>query len=149
MAKKLYLPISKDPENRQSSNQDNAGQMGERYAARYLEENGYKMIAIRERDHRGEIDIIAKHLSEKTIVFVEVKTLRTSKPGHPAERVDRRKQRQITHAALRYLKRNHQLEFKARFDIIAIRWPHHEDVPSEIQHFISAFESVDDYQIFG
>lgn len=124
------------------------GQRGESYAVKYLRQNGYQIIALRERDHRGEIDIIANQPADDTMVFVEVKTLQSPKPGHPAERVDGRKQRRITDAALRYLKRNHRLDTKVRFDVIAIRWPHDAKEPSEINHFISAFEAANEYQFY-
>lgn len=50
------------------------GQLGENIACRYLVENGYKIIERNFRQKWGEIDIIAK-ASDKTLVFVEVKTV--------------------------------------------------------------------------
>lgn len=52
------------------------GQLGEDIACEYLVDKRYKII---ERNHRqkwGELDIIAK-APDKTLVFVEVKTLRS------------------------------------------------------------------------
>jgi len=51
------------------------GKLGEDLACRYLVDKNYKII---ERNHRkpwGELDIIAKS-ADKTLVFVEVKTMR-------------------------------------------------------------------------
>lgn len=126
----------------------NIGREGERHAAQYLRRKGYRIISLRERDFLGELDIIAFHRSSSTLVFVEVKTLRSSKPGHPADKVDFRKQQKITRAALRYLKRRNLLGTRARFDVISIRWPYKHDQPSELSHFISAFEASENYQMF-
>lgn len=51
------------------------GKLGENIACRYLVENGYKVIERNFRQKWGEIDIIVK-ASDKTLVFVEVKTVR-------------------------------------------------------------------------
>ena len=126
-----------------------AGQQGEAHAADYLTANHYHIIALGERDKGGELDIIAEDQTRDTLVFVEVKTLRTEKTGNPSDRVDTRKQQKITRAALRYLKRKQLLHRKCRFDVIGIRWPKGAEKPSEVRHFICAFEASDDYQIFG
>ena len=80
-----------------------------------------------EEDRLGEIDLIAIDRRSNTIVFVEVKTLATTKPGHPAERVDEAKQARITRAAMRYLKRKQLLGIAARFDVVAVWWPSDQD----------------------
>lgn len=51
------------------------GQLGENIACRYLVEKGYKIVERNFRKLWGEIDIIAK-ARDKTLVFVEVKTVR-------------------------------------------------------------------------
>lgn len=51
------------------------GQLGENIACRYLVEKGYKIVERNLRRPWGEIDIIAK-ARDKTLVFVEVKTVR-------------------------------------------------------------------------
>ena len=124
-------------------------QRGESYAADYLAANHYRIVTMGERDSAGELDIIAEDESTGTLVFVEVKTLHTQKTGNPPDRVDRSKQKRITHAALRYLKRKKLLDRKCRFDVIGIRWPKGSKEPTEVRHFISAFEASDDYQLFG
>ena len=135
-------------DNTRNSSVRNIGQAGERHAAQYLRRKGYHIITLQERDFLGELDIIAFDKSSSTLVFVEVKTLCSSKPGHPADKVDFRKQQKITRAALRYLKRNNLLGARARFDVISIRWPYGHDEPSELSHFISAFEASGNYQLF-
>ncbi len=51
------------------------GQIGENIACEYLVDNKYKIIERNFRQKWGEIDIIAK-APDKTLVFVEVKTVR-------------------------------------------------------------------------
>ena len=60
------------------------GKLGENLACRFLEKHGYKII---ERNHRqkwGEIDIVCLD-KDKTLVLVEVKTVRGSDPYISAE----------------------------------------------------------------
>lgn len=127
------------------------GKRGEQAAAIFLRKAGYVILAEGESDKRGELDLIAVDFSgkQRTIVFVEVKTQASRLPGNPADRVDEDKQRRITQAALRYLKRNHLLEHKARFDVIAIWWQDQDlPFPNDIKHYKNAFEAVGDGQFF-
>jgi len=57
------------------TNKQDLGQLGENIACRYLVEKGYKIIERNFRKPWGEIDIITK-ASDKTMVFIEVKTIR-------------------------------------------------------------------------
>ena len=124
------------------------GKRGEQAAARLLRRKGLVVVAESESDKAGEIDLIAIDRKRKTMVFVEVKTHSTRLPGHPAERVDEAKQRRVTRAALRYLKRKKLLGTHCRFDVIAVWWPTDLDRPERIEHFESAFEAIGDYQLF-
>ena len=65
------------------------GQLGEDAAARYLKRLGYKILARGHDSRLGELDIIA--VDSRTIVFVEVKTRRSTQAGHPAGRSTRAK----------------------------------------------------------
>ncbi|WP_153559106.1 YraN family protein [Roseimaritima sediminicola] len=122
------------------------GRRGEQAAARLLRRKGYRIIAHSESDRGGEIDLIAVY--RRTIVFVEVKTLASTKPGHPADRVDDAKQQQVTRAALRFLKRHHLLEHRARFDVVAVWWPGGEGQPERLEHYENAFEAAGEGQWF-
>ncbi len=51
------------------------GRIGEDIACKYLIKNGYKIVERNYRQKWGELDIIAKD-PQKTLVFVEVKTMR-------------------------------------------------------------------------
>ncbi len=114
------------------------GDRGERAACRFLKRKGFKILKRQVRTGLGEIDIIAQ--DRQTIVFVEVKTRRSHRAGHPSEAVTRTKQKQLTRAALAWLKRNGMLERPARFDVIAIIWT--QDGKPRIEHFEHAFEAI-------
>lgn len=118
------------------------GVRGEQAAARLLRRKGLVVVAHSEADRGGEIDLIAIDRRNSQVVFVEVKTLATTKPGHPAERVDEAKQAQITRAALRYLRRQNMLNVRSRFDVIAVWWPGNLQEPERIEHYESAFEAT-------
>ena len=98
--------------------QQKLGEKGESLAARFLKKNGYKIIEQNYRTQLGEIDIIAKE--KKTIVFVEVKSRRSTRFGNPKWAVTPQKQRKISMVALYYLKTTEQTNAKARFDVVAI-----------------------------
>ncbi len=53
------------------------GTEGENFVGRYLLNRGYKIIDRNKREKWGELDIVAM-APDKTLVFVEVKTLRHS-----------------------------------------------------------------------
>jgi putative endonuclease len=122
------------------------GARGERAAARYLQRCGYQIVSRSDRGKLGEIDLVA--IDGRTIVFVEVKTRRSQAAGHPAEAVDRKKQRRLTRLALSYLKRYGLLEYPARFDVVAVIWPDDAHPPT-IEHFRDAFDAVGDQGMFG
>ncbi len=94
------------------------GKTGEELAVGLLKENGYKILSRNYKSRLGEIDIIAQ--DKDTLCFVEVKTRHADFFGKPQEAVTKTKQRQICRVALAYLKDNHLLEKKARFDVVAI-----------------------------
>ncbi len=105
-----------------------AGQAGEEAAACYLEQLGWRILARNCRLPGGEIDIIAQ--DGGCLVFVEVKTRRSSRFGSPFEAVDSRKQQRLATAALAYMsKRN--LDMAARFDVAAV-FPEHDSFRVEL-----------------
>ena len=118
------------------------GVRGEQAAARLLRSKGLVVVAHGEADRGGEIDLIAIDRRHRTVVFVEVKTLATTKPGHPADRVDEQKQGRITRAALRFLRRQKMLDARCRFDVVAVWWPGDSPDPQRIEHYESAFEAT-------
>lgn len=109
------------------------GDLGERFALRYLEEKGFKVITQNYRFQRNEVDIICEE--DEAYVFVEVKTRQTAQIGPPWKAVTRQKQRQIIKCANQYLIMN-DLDKEARFDIISIV---HNSQGTFIEHIEEAF----------
>jgi len=94
------------------------GQCAEDSAADFLKQHGYNIIKRNYRNKLGEIDIIARH--KGTLCFVEVKARHSVKYGLPQEAVSRSKRAKISRVALSFLKENHLLDSKARFDVVSI-----------------------------
>jgi putative endonuclease len=122
------------------------GERGEAAAERYLKRKGCRILARHVDQPLGEIDIIA--VDGRTIVFVEVKTRKSSDAGHPTEAVDDRKQRRLTQAAVAYLKAHGLLQYAARFDVVAVTWPEKSGRPG-IEHFPNAFAAIGSGQFFS
>jgi putative endonuclease len=122
------------------------GQRGEDAAARFLKRLGYHILARHCRSRLGELDLVAA--DGRTVVFVEVKTRRSTDAGHPTEAIDQDKERRLTRAALAYLKTNGLLNYAARFDIVAITWPDDSRGPL-IEHYQSAFSPPGQGQFFS
>ncbi|MCE5287067.1 MAG: YraN family protein [Pelosinus sp.] len=110
------------------------GEIGEAIAADFLERQGYKILVCRYRCKIGEIDIIAKR--KNTLVFVEVKTRRTTAFGRPSEAVNLRKQQKIISTALCYLNEKRELSAACRFDIVEILLAGSR---TECNHIVNAF----------
>lgn len=125
------------------------GKRGEQAAARLLRQQGLVIVAESESDRGGEIDLIAVDRHSRTVVFIEVKTHSSLKPGHPAERVDNDKQDRLTRAAMRYLRRKQLLGVPVRFDVVAVWWPSEQTTPKRIEHYESAFDATGRHQLFS
>lgn len=127
------------------SAEEKIGRRGERLAVRHLKRQGCQIVAHSNRSRLGEIDIVA--VDGRTVVFVEVKTRRTSDAGHPAEAVDAAKQSRLTQSALGFLKRHGLCECSARFDVVAITWGDGRSEP-RIEHVRNAFDARGQGQMF-
>ena len=98
---------------------DRLGALGEREAARWLRRHGYKILARNWRYRHGELDLVARE--RRILVFVEVKTRRTTSPYPPELAVNTRKARCIHRTARAYIRRHpfrHWHSF--RFDVVAV-----------------------------
>ena len=104
------------------------GKLGEAYAAAYLEQSGYRLVAANftlpvGRNLRGavvtaEIDLVA--YDGDTLCFVEVKTRASDWFAPPQVNVDLRKRRQIARAARAY---RHMLGIEDqpyRYDVLTV-----------------------------
>lgn len=108
------------------------GEKGETAAAEYLRRQGYAVLQQKYRARTGEIDIIGR--KDGVLVFVEVKTRRSTRYGLPAEAVTYRKQQKIIQTALCYLVQTQQPDAACRFDVIEVY-----EADGRINHLINAF----------
>ncbi|MBR2406803.1 MAG: YraN family protein [Clostridia bacterium] len=93
------------------------GAAGEVLAARYLRDQGYRILGANYRTRFGEIDIIAT--DGTYIVFVEVKARAQNSYYAPREAVTVAKQRRIVKTALLFLSK-HPTKLQPRFDVIEV-----------------------------
>ena len=104
------------------------GALGEAYAAAYLDQLGYRLVAANftlpvGRNLRGaiinaEIDLIA--YEGDTLCFIEVKTRASDWFAPPQVNVDKRKRRQITRAARVYRQMLGIEREPHRFDVVTV-----------------------------
>jgi len=104
------------------------GALGEAYAAAYLDQLGYRIVAANftlpvGRNRRGaiinaEIDLIA--YDGDTLCFVEVKTRSSDWFAPPEVNVDLRKRRQITRAAHVYRQMLGIKNDRHRYDVVTV-----------------------------
>ena len=104
------------------------GKLGEAYAAAYLEQLGYRLVAANftlpvGRNLRGaivnaEIDLVAYEAD--TLCFVEVKSRSSDWFAPPEVNVDLRKRRQITRAARVYRQMLGIESEPHRFDVVTL-----------------------------
>jgi putative endonuclease len=107
------------------------GNLGEAYAAAYLEQRGYRLVAANftlpvGRNLRGavvnaEIDIVA--YEGETLCFVEVKTRASDSFASPEVNVDRRKRRQVARAARAYRRMFELDDQPYRYDVVTVVLP--------------------------
>lgn len=96
----------------------NIGDFGEECARKYLENNGYKILATNYNCRFGEIDIIA--LDNKCLVFIEVKTRTSLKYGAPEYAVNYYKKKHLFLSARCYIEQFRMKEYFARFDVVEV-----------------------------
>jgi putative endonuclease len=104
------------------------GALGESYAAAYLEQLGYRLVAANftlpvGRNRRGaiinaEIDLIA--YDGDTLCFIEVKSRTSERFAPPQVNVDLRKRRQITRAARVYRQMLGIKDQPYRYDVVTV-----------------------------
>ncbi|HEU4794230.1 MAG TPA: YraN family protein [Pyrinomonadaceae bacterium] len=110
------------------------GKLGEAYAAAYLEQLGYRLVAANftlpvGRNLRGaivnaELDLIA--YDQNTLCFIEVKTRSSDWFAPPEANIDLRKRRQIARAARAYRQLFELEEQPFRYDVVTIVLPDSE-----------------------
>lgn len=80
------------------------GKWGEEAAAAYLSQRGYEIVIRNARTPYGEIDIVAKQ--HDITIFIEVKTLTSSKNFFPEQNVTARKREHMLACAECYAAEN-------------------------------------------
>lgn len=120
------------------------GRRGEALAAAFLQRKGYGIIATNWRCAAGELDLIAS--DGPVLVFVEVRTRRSTASGLAEESVTTAKQRRLARLAMHYLQ---ALETARtpwpgswRIDVVAIQiTPGSESVHiRHLEHAVEDFE---------
>ena len=106
------------------------GRKFEELAARHYERNGFKVLERNWRAGRKELDLIVR--KGNLIVFVEVKSAYSREFGHPSERIDAHKIRNLTAAAQQYLIANAIGRADLRFDVVTF-------VNGILEHYADAF----------
>jgi putative endonuclease len=123
------------------------GRRSEKAAAKFLRGLGYRVVAQNVADPAGELDLIA--VDGRTLVIVEVRSTASGDLDRVTASVDDRKQRKVTGAALRFLKRKRLLDgVNVRYDIVVLSWPPAAREPV-VRHIPHAFEPADRFQFFS
>lgn len=97
------------------------GEYGERLAVRLLTEQGLEVLDRNWRCAAGELDIVARDGAE--LVFVEVKTRRSTAYGHPAEAVTPAKLGRLRRLAALWLRAHEARAAGIRIDVVAVLLP--------------------------
>lgn len=108
------------------------GKWGEEAVAAYLSERGYEILARNARTPYGEIDIVTKQ--SDIMVFVEVKTLTSSKNFFPEQNVTARKREHMLACAEHYAVENAIDHWQ--IDVVAVEGK--EGLEPKITHFENA-----------
>lgn len=115
---------------RRSESRLASGLDAESDVAKWLENQGWKLIARNFRCRAGEIDLILEETLSNgrvELVFVEVRTRRAGAVADPAMTVDARKRLRIEIAARVFLSSYRGPAFSIRFDVFARKgggWAH-------------------------
>jgi putative endonuclease len=116
---------------------------GEARAARHLAARGYRIVDRNVRAGGVELDLVAR--KGGCLVFIEVKTRRSSRFGPPELAVDHAKRRRLVRGAVAWLHEHGRSAARVRFDVVAceisggrtpgapVRWT--------IRHIPDAFEA--------
>lgn len=118
------------------------GELGERLAVKYLRREGLKPLYRNFRAPKGgEVDIVCR--DGEQLVFVEVKTRRTTDFGRPVRAVNQGKQLLITRGALAWLRELNHPEVIFRFDVVEVVLE--ESQPPQIVHLKNVFQMPKKY----
>jgi putative endonuclease len=117
---------------------DRIGRWGEALAEQRLRALGWRFLGRRVRaGRRGEIDLLFRE--GNTLIFVEVKTRASERFGRPSAALDRAKRRQISRAAIAFVRRLRRKPKYLRFDVVEVIGRPDDPAPPIIRHIENAF----------
>ena len=108
------------------------GQWGEEMASAHLRQRGYEILARNARTPYGEIDIVARQ--GDITIFIEVKTLTSSRDFFPEHNVTARKREHMLACAEHYAAENAIDHWQ--IDVVAVEGK--QGLEPKITHFESA-----------
>lgn len=100
-------------------NRRSVGSVGEHIACEYLLKHNFLILETNIDTPFGEVDILAMS-SDRTIVYVEVRTRNSNAFSSPAESITPTKLRHMTQTA-QYVHRRRFLGSKLRLDLISVK----------------------------
>lgn len=93
------------------------GAAGERFAERYLQAQGFRLVERNWRCHAGEVDLVA--IEGDTVVLVEVKTRSSGANGHPFEALTPTKLARLYRLGAIWMA-EHRVRGRYRIDAVAV-----------------------------
>jgi putative endonuclease len=94
------------------------GALGERIAARWMERQGWRIVARRFRSGHRDLDLVA--CRGGAVAFVEVKARRSGEVADPTAAVGWRKRRELVRSAQVWIDRHGPPSASYRFDVVAV-----------------------------
>lgn len=118
------------------------GILGEQYTALHFIQQGWCVISRNWHTRLGELDLVML-TAEHTLVFIEVKTRRTTHFGSPQEAVTAVKQEKTRKTGLLWLQQygNSIPHARIRFDVVSILvTPLNDNLPQHAKHQLSPLQ---------
>ncbi len=110
-----------------------AGEKGEHKAVKYLQSNGYTIVARNFRNRKGEIDIIG--IKDDLLIFFEVKSGKNTGIESLEYSLNQRKRGRIVSTSKDFLRQTSKYNgCKIRYDVLFV-----QDNKNDINHIENAF----------
>ena len=118
------------------------GELGERAAKKFLQQQGLKFLTANFDSTRGEMDLILR--DGDCLVFAEVKTRSSESWTRPSKAVNASKRKRLSKCALDYLRKLNNPQIKIRFDIVEVLLADGE--VREVRHLPNTFNLSKPYR---